>query len=155
MKVGWQWWSWWQYIRGSHTVNHIKYAHWFAMLRDHSEQGLSQWETTLYCNVIFHWLRPYSEWSLMLCFGICINIIINLCRLVWLAYWAYLSRLLHTRACEVTMKDMRKITQCEQQSTNIVHMVMIKMYCSWLVHVRRLYLAWQNNTGELDEDIPC
>ena len=25
--------------------------------------GLSQWETTLHCNVISHWLSPYREWS--------------------------------------------------------------------------------------------
>ena len=33
--------------------------------RDHSEYGLSQWETTLHCNVVFHWLHPYPEWSLL------------------------------------------------------------------------------------------
>ena len=25
----------------------------------HSVYGLSQWETTLHCNVVFHWLSPY------------------------------------------------------------------------------------------------
>ena len=30
----------------------------------YSEYGLSQWETTLRCNVVSHWLSPYSEWSL-------------------------------------------------------------------------------------------
>ena len=29
--------------------------------RDHSEYGLSLWETTLYCNVISHWLRQYPK----------------------------------------------------------------------------------------------
>ena len=26
--------------------------------RDQSEYGLNQWETTLQCNVVFHWLSP-------------------------------------------------------------------------------------------------
>ena len=30
----------------------------------HSGYGLSQWETTLQCNVVSHWLSPYAEWSL-------------------------------------------------------------------------------------------
>ena len=34
-----------------------------AQCRDHSGYGLSQWETTLHCNV-FYWLSPYPEWSL-------------------------------------------------------------------------------------------
>ena len=28
------------------------------------ECGLSQWKTTLHCNVLSHWLKPYPEWSL-------------------------------------------------------------------------------------------
>ena len=32
---------------------------WFH--RDHSVYGLSQWETTLQCNVVSHWLRPYTQ----------------------------------------------------------------------------------------------
>ena len=32
--------------------------------RDHSGYELSQWETTLPCNVVSHWLSPYPEWSL-------------------------------------------------------------------------------------------
>ena len=31
---------------------------------DHSGYGLSQWEKTLLCNVVSHWLSPYQEWSL-------------------------------------------------------------------------------------------
>ena len=30
-----------------------------------SGYGLSQWETTLHCNVISHWLSPYTDWSLV------------------------------------------------------------------------------------------
>ena len=33
--------------------------------RDHSEYGLSQWETTLLCNVVSQWLSPHPEWSLI------------------------------------------------------------------------------------------
>ena len=33
-----------------------------CMCRDHSECGISQCEN---CNVVSHWLSPYSEWSLM------------------------------------------------------------------------------------------
>ena len=36
------------------------------ILRDHAGYGLSQWETTLHCNVVSHWLRPYPEWSQIL-----------------------------------------------------------------------------------------
>ena len=32
--------------------------------RDPSEYGLNQWETTLQCNVVSHWLTPYQECSL-------------------------------------------------------------------------------------------
>ena len=31
--------------------------------RDHSGYGFSQWETTLYCNIVSHWLSPYRVWS--------------------------------------------------------------------------------------------
>ena len=33
-------------------------------IRDHSESGLSQWETTLLCSGVSHWMGPYIEWSL-------------------------------------------------------------------------------------------
>ena len=35
-------------------------------LRDHSGYGLRQWEATLNCKVISHWLSPYPEWFLNL-----------------------------------------------------------------------------------------
>ena len=35
--------------------------------RVHSGFGFSQWQTTLHCNVVFHWLSPYPEWSLKPC----------------------------------------------------------------------------------------
>ena len=34
--------------------------------RDHFVYAPSQWETTLHCNVISHWLSTYSKWSLQL-----------------------------------------------------------------------------------------
>ena len=36
------------------------------MPRGYSGYGLSQWEMTLQCNVISHWLSPCPEWSLIL-----------------------------------------------------------------------------------------
>ena len=33
-------------------------------LRDHSVYVPSQWETTLQCNVVSHWLGTYTEWTL-------------------------------------------------------------------------------------------
>ena len=33
-------------------------------VRDHSVCGSSQWVTTLQCNVVSHWLSPYTEWYL-------------------------------------------------------------------------------------------
>ena len=35
-----------------------------SIYNDHSRYGLSQWETTLHCNVVSHWLGPYPQWSL-------------------------------------------------------------------------------------------
>ena len=34
------------------------------IVREHPGYGLSQWETTLQCNVVSHWLSSYPEWSL-------------------------------------------------------------------------------------------
>ena len=34
------------------------------LYRDHFVYGLSQWETTLQCDVISHWLCPHHVWSL-------------------------------------------------------------------------------------------
>ena len=35
--------------------------------RDHALYALSQWETTLQCNGVSHWLGAFTEWSLVLC----------------------------------------------------------------------------------------
>ena len=32
--------------------------------RSHPGYGCSQWETTLHCNVVSDWMRPYPEWTL-------------------------------------------------------------------------------------------
>ena len=49
----------------------INYASiWFCSLYmyiqyvDNFVYGLSQWETTLHCNVASHWLSPYTKWPL-------------------------------------------------------------------------------------------
>ena len=31
---------------------------------DHSVNGHSQWEMMLHCNIVSHWLCPYTDWSL-------------------------------------------------------------------------------------------
>ena len=36
-------------------------------VRDYSVYGLSQWETSLHCNIFSHWLTPFTEWSLNVC----------------------------------------------------------------------------------------
>ena len=37
-----------------------------ATCRNHFVYALSQWETTLHCNVASHWLGTYTKWSLKL-----------------------------------------------------------------------------------------
>ena len=41
---------------------HVITSSWYG---NHSMYGLSQWET-LHCNVVSHWLSPYTEWYLMI-----------------------------------------------------------------------------------------
>ena len=36
----------------------------YLIHRDHSWYVGSQWETTLHCNVVSHWLSAYAEWTL-------------------------------------------------------------------------------------------
>ena len=38
---------------------------WPCYLRDHFVYAPSQWETTLQCNVVSHWLGAYTKWSLL------------------------------------------------------------------------------------------
>ena len=35
------------------------------LFRGYCGYGLSQWETTLHCNVVSHWLSPNPEWFLL------------------------------------------------------------------------------------------
>ena len=35
-----------------------------CIFRDHSGYGISQWETTLQCGFVSHWLTPYPQWPL-------------------------------------------------------------------------------------------
>ena len=37
---------------------------YYLLCNDHVWHGLSQWETTLQCNVVSHWLSPFHESSL-------------------------------------------------------------------------------------------
>ena len=38
---------------------------WYHLIhRDHFVPALSQWETTLHCNVVSRWLGPCTKWSL-------------------------------------------------------------------------------------------
>ena len=53
------------------TLCHNIITHFlFSCIREHSEYGLSQWEMTLHCNVISHWLSPYPEWSPCMHWGV-------------------------------------------------------------------------------------
>ena len=53
------------------TFNHVAVTILFRprcgiielLYRAHSGYGFSQWETTLQCNVVYHWLSPYPDWS--------------------------------------------------------------------------------------------
>ena len=86
-------WSWWFYsnlnITGQHSKNmpshHQRKFHWHKMIlwlsylnngifltllthhlyRDRFVYVLSQWETTLHCNIVSHWLGAYTKWSLL------------------------------------------------------------------------------------------
>ena len=101
-KQSWGWWSetpsssLWRHRNAAHDSMSITpkalcyylenliclYAVWRGY---HSGYGLSQWETTWQCNVVSHWLCPYSEWSMCLrkylrstC--IAVNLILNTLR---------------------------------------------------------------------------
>ena len=50
----------------STTVEVCLWCHRHDDYRDHSLYAPSQWEMTLHCNVISHWLGAYMKWSLWL-----------------------------------------------------------------------------------------
>ena len=49
---------------GPYYTQHFLNCLSFPGTRDHSVHALSQWETTLHCNVVSHWLGSYTKWSL-------------------------------------------------------------------------------------------
>ena len=53
-----------EYKVGIRTNHGLRWLEVSNSHRDPSGYGLSQWETTLHCNVVSHWLSPYSELSL-------------------------------------------------------------------------------------------
>ena len=54
------------------------------VLKVHSGYGLNQWETTLHCNVVSHWLSLYSERSLVLeVFSVQHPQYVHLCSPIW------------------------------------------------------------------------
>ena len=57
---------------------------------DQSRYGPSQWETSLHCNDVSHWLDAYLDWSLQLC----------MCASSWLAtiFHMFASYLVHSLA---------------------------------------------------------
>ena len=48
---------WWQWVK-------------FLSIRDHFVYAANQWEATLQCNVVSHWLGTYTKWSLSIPFVI-------------------------------------------------------------------------------------
>ena len=53
-----------EWYHGSWSWLHIQCHILHTVQNDHSRYELSQWETTLHCNVVSHWLGPYPQWSL-------------------------------------------------------------------------------------------
>ena len=47
------------------TYKSISVGHVGHCSRDQSVHAPSQWETTLHCNVVSHWLGAYTKWSLL------------------------------------------------------------------------------------------
>ena len=43
---------------------HREYATFHTYTQDHFVYVPSQWETTLHCNIVSHWLGAYTKWSL-------------------------------------------------------------------------------------------
>ena len=58
-----------------HWFSYLAYEYWMEtttrlhlklinVFRDYFVNGPSQWETTLHCNIVSHWLGAYTKWSL-------------------------------------------------------------------------------------------
>ena len=55
---------WWMYgTNGKVYTSHIT-VRLEQNGRDHFSYAPSQWETTLHCNVVSHWLGAYTKWTL-------------------------------------------------------------------------------------------
>ena len=51
---------WWPYLHQCPSVQRIQFM-------DQSRYAPSQWETSLHCNDVSHWLGTYLNWSLQFC----------------------------------------------------------------------------------------
>ena len=51
-------------ILQSNSMVYSEYTANLLITRNHFVHAPSQWETTLHCNVVSHWLGTYTEWSL-------------------------------------------------------------------------------------------
>ena len=82
---------------------------WFVIVnmnclyRDHSGYGLSQWEVTLHCNVISHWLRLYPECSLCTFYMIANCVVFHCCCwalcCIHLLWWKVFYAILFVKIC--------------------------------------------------------
>ena len=61
-----QLWSRSWFVACSVPSHYLNYCQWY---RDHFVNAPSQWEMTLHCNVISHWLDAFTKWSLMVHWG--------------------------------------------------------------------------------------
>ena len=64
-----------------------------SYFNDHSIFGLSQWETTLHCNVISHWVNPCTGWCLVFGWRMCFDGISAVSPLGHDTWWPFLGLL--------------------------------------------------------------
>ena len=57
--------------------------------RDHFVYAPSEWETTLHCNVVFHWLGAYAKRSLMSCCKNSFSIMVRNFVVLWVWNYTY------------------------------------------------------------------
>ena len=62
-------WNWWPVIYRNTCTGISKCTDKLWTSRDHFVYAPSQWETTLQCNVVSHWLGAYTKLSLNQCWG--------------------------------------------------------------------------------------
>ena len=70
----------WELLNWKYTNNKAKHM---CISNDHFVYGSSQWETTLQCNVVSHWLGAYTKWSLLF-YGIYCNVYMKARTLQWI-----------------------------------------------------------------------